>query len=730
MTARSHPRLEDLPRRGRAPRTHPCDSEAVKPRSPPDRRAPDQRNAAEIRPDVLSRLHEQKVAERTVRIHLAGIRLLDAITLPRPWPVLTRMRPRHRPKLPVVVSPRAVRALVASVVNPQAGRCLRLIEAGGWRLREGTPLQVADSAPDRMLVRVRQGPGGQDRVVPLAARTLERWRVSGPRAHPRPWWCPARDQQTPLPATTLQQTLTRVVRQRGLATDASRPTRRPASATQRVARGSAWRVRHARRGHQRPRTTARDTPLPATTFAVVQAPSTARMAALSTCRSPGLPAVAAVCRRDGPDDRARCGADRRPSHRRARAARIDGRTEAFGGPLWPCDPGGHAPDADHAGRHRRGPTCPHQATDAGLAARRQALLPVPYVHVVGTGPHARGEVVRRPHQDLDALLLRAAAHARLTLAADPHDVGGRLGVWGVRHTWTRPLAYQPHVPGLVPAGGGAADRTAWRPARASSVVPVQALAPRFRGRCRALVPHERPDRRLPESVWTRGWVVSGQPAVHRTEQIRPDLGRDGPPGRADHPPPALHRGEPGLRPRPGRPRPALADHALACPGVPPSLAPAGVASGVPPRPLRWAVESCPASPPAPAPALPGRVRRRSPTPRCRTRAAGDRCLGPALPRGAPVSSWRSGPARRDPPAPAGPAGATMRPRAPVWPPPAGSLGAAGCRNRGPLLPVGPPPGHPGRTPAAPAPCGPRIPPGGRVLTPLPTSRDHRAPPII
>src|SRR5262249_27834275 len=59
----------------------------------------------------------------------------------------TLIRPRHRQTLPVVVSPQAVRSLLASVVNPTAGMCLRRISACGWRLREGTPLQVADIAP-------------------------------------------------------------------------------------------------------------------------------------------------------------------------------------------------------------------------------------------------------------------------------------------------------------------------------------------------------------------------------------------------------------------------------------------------------------------------------------------------------------------------------------------------------------------------------------------------------
>ena len=70
MTSLRQSMLEDLPRRGLAPRTQPCDIEAVKHLSPHDRRAPDQLNEEEIRQYFLSRLNEKKVAESTFRIHL------------------------------------------------------------------------------------------------------------------------------------------------------------------------------------------------------------------------------------------------------------------------------------------------------------------------------------------------------------------------------------------------------------------------------------------------------------------------------------------------------------------------------------------------------------------------------------------------------------------------------------------------------------------------------------
>ena len=213
--------LEDLPLRGLAPKTHQCDVAAVRQRAPHSRRPPDQHSEAALRPSLLSLLHDQKVAERTFRLHLYGTRFVSERTLQRPWLLCVLTRPRHSPQLPIVWSPPEVRSLLAAVTRPQAQMCLRMIDACGLRLREGTPLQVADIAPQRRLVRVRQGTGGQDRDVPPAERPLELWRLDWQHERPRPWVFPARHQPTSLSATTLQQTCTHVLRQRGLSSDAS-----------------------------------------------------------------------------------------------------------------------------------------------------------------------------------------------------------------------------------------------------------------------------------------------------------------------------------------------------------------------------------------------------------------------------------------------------------------------------------------------------------------------------
>jgi hypothetical protein len=69
MTARRRRLLADVPHRGLAPRTPPCDVEAVTHLTPDHRRAPDQRREAERRPSCLVLLNDQHVAERPVRMH-------------------------------------------------------------------------------------------------------------------------------------------------------------------------------------------------------------------------------------------------------------------------------------------------------------------------------------------------------------------------------------------------------------------------------------------------------------------------------------------------------------------------------------------------------------------------------------------------------------------------------------------------------------------------------------
>jgi site-specific recombinase XerD len=280
MTALRRRMVEDLQLRGLAPGTQPCYVEAVKHLTQHYRRAPDQISEDEIRQYILFRINDKKVAESTFRIHPYGSWFFYERTLQRPWPVFDLARPRNIQKLPVVLSLREVRSLLALVEHPKARMCLQTIYACGLRLTEGTQRQVSDIDAQQTLVRVHQGKGGKDRLVPLAPRVLALWREYWQRQRPRPWVFPARDGSAPLSPTSLHKTFKAVVRQNEISQDVSIHTLRHSYATYLLERGVSLRVIQALLGHRSPRTTARYTHLTPPTLDLVHATISVLMADL------------------------------------------------------------------------------------------------------------------------------------------------------------------------------------------------------------------------------------------------------------------------------------------------------------------------------------------------------------------------------------------------------------------------------------------------------------------
>ena len=217
--------------------------------------------------------------------------------------------------------------------------------------------------------------------------------------------------------------------------------------------------------------------------------------------------VAAVVRQFGPAYVARFGATMPAGHRRALEDLAACRTIAMGGHVTQCDTCGHEHFVYHSCRNRSCPSCHGVSTRTWLVARSTELLPVPYFHVVFTLPAELRAIVRTHQRVLLPVLMQTAAASLQALAADPHYLGGTVGMLAVLHTWTRTLGYHPHVHCLVPGGALAPDGVTWRRARGQYLVPVRALSVGFRARFLMRLERLLPDLVVPRTVWKTPWVV-------------------------------------------------------------------------------------------------------------------------------------------------------------------------------------------------------------------------------
>jgi hypothetical protein len=213
------------------------------------------------------------------------------------------------------------------------------------------------------------------------------------------------------------------------------------------------------------------------------------------------------------------------SHRRAFQDILRCRTPVMGGHVFECNHCGKLRYSYHSCRNRSCPKCHKSDNQAWLQGREKELLPVPYYHVIFTLTHELSGFMRLYQQDLYSLLIKTAADSVIKLAADPHYVGGQVGVMAVLHTWGSNLSYHLHVHCLVTGGGLSPDGQTWMPARDNYLVPVNALSKLFRGLFLARIRKQFEDIDLPKSIWQKDWVVHCKPAVHGTRTVLNYLAR-------------------------------------------------------------------------------------------------------------------------------------------------------------------------------------------------------------
>lgn len=222
--------------------------------------------------------------------------------------------------------------------------------------------------------------------------------------------------------------------------------------------------------------------------------------------------------------------------RRAVRAITSCRTAALGGHVQTCDTCGHSEIRYNSCRDRHCPKCGGLDKARWVQARQADVLPVEYHHVVFTIPEEIHPLFLANPALAYGLLFTAAAETLLEVAANPKNLGARIGFTAVLHTWTQTLLYHPHVHCIVPGGGIPAAGDRWRSAKPGFFLPVKILSLVFRGKLlsafedahaagKVRVPQECDVPPLLAAAACKKWVVYSKPPVAGAKQVIDYLSR-------------------------------------------------------------------------------------------------------------------------------------------------------------------------------------------------------------
>ena len=136
----------------------------------------DQLGPEEIRQYQLYLVNEKKASWSSFNQAVCGLRFLYEVTLGKPWAVRHIPFGKRPKKLPTVLSDQEASRLLQCVKNPKHRAVLLTCYAAGLRLSEATHLRIPDIDGQRAQIRITNGKGRKERVVPASPRLLQQLR--------------------------------------------------------------------------------------------------------------------------------------------------------------------------------------------------------------------------------------------------------------------------------------------------------------------------------------------------------------------------------------------------------------------------------------------------------------------------------------------------------------------------------------------------------------------------
>ena len=167
-------------------------------------RSPDTATAEDLR---RFQLHQTKTGVRppTINGSVAALRFFFAVTLGRANAARHLTFVREPRKIPVILSLDEIARLLEAAPGPKYKAALSAAYGAGLRVSEVVALKVSDIDSKRMLLRIEQGKGQQDRFAMLSPVLLDLLRDWYRIARPTLWLFPGRDRLLPLTTRQLNR---------------------------------------------------------------------------------------------------------------------------------------------------------------------------------------------------------------------------------------------------------------------------------------------------------------------------------------------------------------------------------------------------------------------------------------------------------------------------------------------------------------------------------------------
>ena len=161
-------------------------------------RPPDELTVEDIHAYQLHLTRDRKVGWSTFNQSVCAIRFFYGVTLRSAWDIQRIPYQKTGRTLPMVLSPEEVSKLFRVVTNLKHRAILMTTYSGGLRVSEVTHLRVSDVDPQRMILRVEQGKGRQDRYVMLSHKLLPVLREYWKSYETKHWLFPGRNPERAL----------------------------------------------------------------------------------------------------------------------------------------------------------------------------------------------------------------------------------------------------------------------------------------------------------------------------------------------------------------------------------------------------------------------------------------------------------------------------------------------------------------------------------------------------